>query len=198
MTLRVREAPFLKVLVLYGHFPNRLRHPPSLKRANVEKKCPKLSWQALTPPGNAGKKVSQTSWQAFTPPPYGQWPYGNDTFQKGASLLVIYNQSVTWTALRQLAMFSTTSSSTCTFWYLCMESFTYLCLFTTVVSYPISSPEKATLDKAFDKAIADAVPCSNSWQKLLISRWYILGGSKERKKNLSRSLEIAWMSSESY
>ena len=81
-------------------------------------------------------------------------------------------------------MFSTTSSSTCTFWYLCMESFTYLCLFTTVVSYPISSPEKATLDKAFDKAIADAVPCSNSWQKLLISRWYILGGSKERKKIL--------------
>ena len=125
------------------------------------------------------------------------WLYGNNTFQKGASLLVIYNQSVTWTALRQLAMFSTTSSSTCTFWSLCMESFTYLCLFTTVVSYPISSPEEATLDKAFDKAIADAVPCSNSWQKLLISRWYILGGSKEREKNLSRSLEIAWMSSES-
>ena len=45
-------------------------HPPSVKRANVETKCPKPTWQA-----------------PFTPPPYGQCPYGNNKFQKGASLI---------------------------------------------------------------------------------------------------------------
>ena len=59
---------------------------PSVKQANVEKKCPKPSWHALTPPGKRGKKVPQTillspytpgqtwekkcpkpSWEAFTP-----------------------------------------------------------------------------------------------------------------------------------
>ena len=37
-----------------------LEHPPSEKRANVEKKCPKPSWQVLTPLGNVRKKVAQT------------------------------------------------------------------------------------------------------------------------------------------
>ena len=45
------------------------RPPHSVKRANVEKKCPKPSWQTYTPH-----------------PPYGQCHYGNNTFQKGASL----------------------------------------------------------------------------------------------------------------
>ena len=36
-----REVPFWNVLVLYGHCPNSFRAPPpSVKRANVEKKCP--------------------------------------------------------------------------------------------------------------------------------------------------------------
>ena len=52
----VREAPFSNVLVLYGHCPNSFR-PLSVKQANVGEKCPKLSWQAFTPPpllmGNA-------------------------------------------------------------------------------------------------------------------------------------------------
>ena len=43
--------------------------PSSVKLANVEKKCPKPSWQAFTPPL-----------------PYGQYPYASNTFQKGASL----------------------------------------------------------------------------------------------------------------
>ena len=52
----VREASFCDVLVLYGHCPNSFSpHPPSVKRANVEKKCSKPTWQAFTPPlsGNA-------------------------------------------------------------------------------------------------------------------------------------------------
>ena len=42
---------------------------PSVKRANVEKKCPKPTWQA-----------------PFTHT-YGLCPYGNNKFQKGASLI---------------------------------------------------------------------------------------------------------------
>ena len=33
---------------------------PSVKQANVEKKCPKPSWQVLTPLDNVRKKVAQT------------------------------------------------------------------------------------------------------------------------------------------
>ena len=43
---------------------------PPVKRANVEKKCPKPSWQALTPLGKRGKKVPQTILTSlYTPPP---------------------------------------------------------------------------------------------------------------------------------
>ena len=34
--------------------------PLSVKQANVEKKCPKPSWQALTPSGKRGEKVPYT------------------------------------------------------------------------------------------------------------------------------------------
>ena len=43
--------------------------PFSVKRANMEKKCSKPSWQALTPPGNVGKKCPKLSWQALIRPP---------------------------------------------------------------------------------------------------------------------------------
>ena len=50
-------------------------------------KVPETILQALTPPGNVGKKVPQTILLSlYTPFPYGQCPYGNNTFQKGASL----------------------------------------------------------------------------------------------------------------
>ena len=57
----VREAPFWNVLVRCGHCPNSFRPLPSVKRSNVEKKCPKPSWQALTPPANVEKKCSKPS-----------------------------------------------------------------------------------------------------------------------------------------
>ena len=69
IAVKIKEAPFLNVLVLYGHCPNSFRPLPSVKRANVGKKCHKPSWQAFTPPL-----------------PYGQYPYARNTFQKGASL----------------------------------------------------------------------------------------------------------------
>ena len=66
---KFREAPFWNMLVLYGHCPNSFRPPPCVKRAKIEKKCPKPSWQALTPPDNMGKKCPKPTWQAFTNPP---------------------------------------------------------------------------------------------------------------------------------
>ena len=67
----VREAPFLIVLVLYGHCPNSFIPPP------------------LCQTGKLGKKVLQTILASLytTPPPFGQCPYKNNTFQKGASLI---------------------------------------------------------------------------------------------------------------
>ena len=53
-----------------------LDHPPLCQTVKFgKKKCPKPSWQPLTPPGKRGKKVPQPSWQA-PPPPYWQCPYG--------------------------------------------------------------------------------------------------------------------------
>ena len=44
--------------------------PPLCQTGKREKiKCPKPSWQALTPLGNVGKKCPKPSWQSFTPPP---------------------------------------------------------------------------------------------------------------------------------
>ena len=61
--------------------------PPSVKRAIVEKSVQNHPYTILTPPGNVGKKCPKPSWQALTPPPpYRQCPYGNNTFQKGASI----------------------------------------------------------------------------------------------------------------
>ena len=54
---------------------NSFRPPaPSVKRANVEKKYLKPSWQALTPPGNVGKKVPQTILANLYPPPLWAMP----------------------------------------------------------------------------------------------------------------------------
>ena len=55
----IREAPFWNVLVLYMHWPNSFR-PSPLWNGQTRKKCPKPSWQALTPPGQRGKKVPKT------------------------------------------------------------------------------------------------------------------------------------------
>ena len=86
----IREAPFWNVLVLHGHCPNSLRPPPPpplCQMGKCGKKCPKPSWQALSPPGNVRKKCPKPSWPAFTHPhpPYGQCPYGNNTFSKRSS-----------------------------------------------------------------------------------------------------------------
>ena len=66
------EAPFWNVLVLYGHCPNCFRPPPLLSNGQT--------WRKSTP-NHPGKPLH--------PPPYGQCPYGNNTFQKGASLTFI-------------------------------------------------------------------------------------------------------------
>ena len=86
---KVWVAPFWNDFVLYGHCPNSFRlSPPPCQTGKHGKKCPKPSWQALTPPGKCvGKMCPKPSWQAFEPrPPYGQCPYGNNTFQKGANI----------------------------------------------------------------------------------------------------------------
>ena len=59
--------------------------PPTIKQANVEKKCLKPSWQALTPLGKRGKKVPQTILASLYTSPL-RAIYGNNTFQKGTSL----------------------------------------------------------------------------------------------------------------
>ena len=75
------------MLVLYGLCPNSFRHPPpSVKQTNVEKSAPILPGKPLHPRAMWEKKCPKPSWQALTAPPYGQCPYGNNTFQKGASL----------------------------------------------------------------------------------------------------------------
>ena len=84
---RVREAPFWNVLVLYGHYPNSFRLPPSVKRAIVEKKCSKPSSQALTPPGKRGKKVGLTILASLYTHTLSGYAHGNNTFQ-GASLII--------------------------------------------------------------------------------------------------------------
>ena len=63
-------SPFLKCVgSIYKHCPNSFRHP-------------------LCQTGKRGKRCPKSYWQAFEPcPPYGQCPYGNNTFQKGASLI---------------------------------------------------------------------------------------------------------------
>ena len=54
--------------------PPPLSEGPSVKRANVEKKCPIPSWQALTPLGNCGKNVPKTILASlYTSPPLPIW-----------------------------------------------------------------------------------------------------------------------------
>ena len=64
--------------------------PPLCQMGKHGKKVPQPSWQVLTPLGSVGKKCPKLSWQAFTLP-YGQYPYENNTFQKGASLTSIFS-----------------------------------------------------------------------------------------------------------
>ena len=51
--------------------PGKPIHPPSpsVKRANVEKKRPKPSWQPLTPSGKRGENVPQTILASLYNPP---------------------------------------------------------------------------------------------------------------------------------
>ena len=65
------------VLVLYGHCPNSFRlPPPSVKRANVEKKCSKPPWQALTPLSKHGEKNAPIHPdKPLHPTPLGQCQY---------------------------------------------------------------------------------------------------------------------------
>ena len=65
----IREPPFWNALVLCGHCPNSFRPPPLCQTGNCGKKCPKPSWQALISPANVAMPI-----------------YGNNTFQKRASL----------------------------------------------------------------------------------------------------------------
>ena len=111
---RSGKPHFWNVLVLYRHCPNSFRASPLCQTGKRGKKCPKPPWQALTPPGNMGKKSAsnhpgkplqpRAMWEKsapnhpgkafqFTPPapPYGQCPYRNNTFQKGASLIFCCN-----------------------------------------------------------------------------------------------------------
>ena len=57
--------------------------------ASASKKCPKPSWQALTPPGKRGKKVPQTIQASLfnNPLPLTGNALGNNTIPKGASLI---------------------------------------------------------------------------------------------------------------
>ena len=67
--------------------PPPLSEGPSVKRANVEKKCPIPSWQALTPLGNCGKNVPKTILASlYTSPPLPIW---KQHISKGASLTCI-------------------------------------------------------------------------------------------------------------
>ena len=51
---------------------------PSVKQANVEKKCPKPSWQVLTPPGKVAKKGPNHPGKPLHPPPLRAMPiYGH-------------------------------------------------------------------------------------------------------------------------
>ena len=72
--IQLREARCWNVSVLYGHCPNSLAPPPLCQTGKRGKKCPKPSWQDFTPPS-----------------PYGHCPYGNNTFQKGASLRWLFD-----------------------------------------------------------------------------------------------------------
>ena len=72
-----RKHSFRNLLVLYGHCPNSFIPQP------------------LCQTSKRGKKVLQTILASPTPPPpFGQCPYGNTAFQKGASLKKLkYNTS---------------------------------------------------------------------------------------------------------
>ena len=64
--------------------------PPPCQTGKPGKKCPKPSWQALTPPGKRGKKAPQTILASLCTPPFTGNAYmeithlkkGNNTFQK--------------------------------------------------------------------------------------------------------------------
>ena len=64
--------------------------PPPLCQKGKREKVPQTILASPYTPGQCGKKCPKPSWQAYTPlPPYGQCPYGNNTFQKEASLTFI-------------------------------------------------------------------------------------------------------------
>ena len=79
------EAPFLNVLVLYGRCKNSFRPP-----------LPLSNGQALTPPGNIGKSAPTHLGKPLHPSPYRHYPYGNNTFQKGASLINHSQTHIKW------------------------------------------------------------------------------------------------------
>jgi len=48
--------PLFEMCWVYMAIAQIAQDPPSVKRTNVEKKCSKPSWQALTPPGKFMQK----------------------------------------------------------------------------------------------------------------------------------------------
>ena len=85
-----KGSPFLKCvgsIWAIGHCPNRFRPPlPSLCQTGKHgQKCPKPSWQALTPPGNVAKKGPQTILASLytLPPLTGNAHMETTHFKKG-------------------------------------------------------------------------------------------------------------------
>ena len=76
------KPPFEMCWLYMGIAQIALDPPPSGKRANMKKSAPKH-------PDN-NKQTSWATWEKSAPnhsgKPYGQCPYGNNTFGKGASL----------------------------------------------------------------------------------------------------------------
>ena len=82
--------PLFEMCWVYMAIAQIAQDPPSVKRTNVEKKCYKPSWQALTPPGKRGKKVPQTILASFytphPPPLTGNAHIETTHFKKGHPL----------------------------------------------------------------------------------------------------------------
>ena len=93
MFAAIREAPFLNVMVHYGHCRNSFRPPPLCQTGKCGKKVHQTILASLYTPGQRGKKVPQTilaslytpgqtwgkkclepSWQDFTPAPLWALP----------------------------------------------------------------------------------------------------------------------------
>ena len=70
MHILQREAPFEMFWLYMGIAQIALDPPPLCQTGKCGKKCPKPSWQALTPPSKVGKNVPQAILASlYTPPP---------------------------------------------------------------------------------------------------------------------------------